>query len=93
MDPATKPSVVLVYFTYTNQTRKVIDAMAEVLRGRGCDVRLAAIEFTDPRYAGRFQEFPMPRPFRELSGGHRALLVEDVHATVRGAVDVEVLGH
>ena len=68
MDPATKPSVLLVYFTYTNQTRKVIDAMAEVLRGCGCDVRLAAIEFTDPRYAGRFQEFPMLRPFRELVG-------------------------
>ena len=68
MNPATKPSVLFIYFTYTNQTRKVIDAMAEVLRGRGCDVQLAAIEFTDPRYAGRFKEFPMPHPFRELVG-------------------------
>jgi hypothetical protein len=68
MDSATKPSVLFVYFTYTNQTRKVIDAMAEVLRGRGVDVTLAAIGFTDPRYAGRFQEFPMPHPFRELVG-------------------------
>jgi flavodoxin len=68
MDSATKPSVLFVYFTYTNQTRKVIDAMAEVLRGRGLDVTLAAIGFTDPRYAGRFQEFPMPHPFRELVG-------------------------
>jgi len=68
MDSATKPSVLFVYFTYTNQTRKVIDAMAEVLRGRGLDVTLAAIAFTDPRYAGRFQEFPMPHPFRELVG-------------------------
>ena len=68
MDPATKPSILFVYFTYTNQTRKVIDAMAEVLRGRGWDVHLAAIEFTDPRYAGRFKEFPMPHPFRELVG-------------------------
>jgi flavodoxin len=66
MDSATKPSVLFVYFTYTNQTRKVMDAMAEVLRGRGCDVELAAIGFTDPRYAGRFKEFPMPHPFREL---------------------------
>ncbi len=54
MDLATRPSVLFVYFTYTNQTRKVIDAMAEVLRGRDVDVTLAAIEFTDPRYAGRF---------------------------------------
>ena len=68
MDPAARPSVLFIYFTYTNQTRKVIDVMAEVLRGRGCDVQLAAIEFTDPRYAGRFQEFPMPHPFRELVG-------------------------
>ncbi len=33
-----------------------------------CDVQLSAIEFTDPRYAGRFKEFPMPHPFRELVG-------------------------
>ena len=76
MDLATKPSVLLIYFTYTNQTRKVMDAMAEVLRGRGCDVQLAATEFTDPRYAGRFKEFPMPHPFPELGGmipaGHPA---------------------
>jgi hypothetical protein len=68
MDSATKPSVLFVYFTYTNQTRKVIDVMAEVLRGRDIDVTLAAIEFTDPRYEGRFEEFPMPHPFRELVG-------------------------
>jgi hypothetical protein len=30
MDLASKPSVLFVYFTYTNQTRKVMDAMAEV---------------------------------------------------------------
>jgi hypothetical protein len=46
MDSATKPSVLFVYFTYTNQTQKAMHAMAEVLRGRGCDVNLAAIEFT-----------------------------------------------
>src|ERR1039457_268662 len=68
MDSAMKPSVLFVYFTYTNQTRKVIDAMAEVLRGHDVDVTLAAIEFTDPRYAARFKEFPMPHPFRELVG-------------------------
>ena len=68
MDSPTKPSVLFVYFTYTNQTRKVIDAMAEVLRGHNVDVTLAAIEFTDPRYAGRFKEFPMPHPFLELVG-------------------------
>jgi menaquinone-dependent protoporphyrinogen IX oxidase len=62
------PSVLFVYFTYTQQTLKVVEAMSEVLRGRGCDVNLAAIGFTDPRYADRFREFPMPHPFRELVG-------------------------
>jgi hypothetical protein len=67
-DSAGKPSVLFVYYTYTKQTLKVVEAMASVFRGRGCDVQLAAIEFTDPRYAGRFKEFPMPHPFRELVG-------------------------
>jgi hypothetical protein len=68
MDATAKPSVLFVYFTDTNQTPKVIDAMTEVLQSRDVDVTLAAIEFTDPRYAARFQEFPMPHPFRELVG-------------------------
>jgi len=68
MDDAKKPSVLFVYYTYTQQTRKVIDAMADVLQGRGCDVQLGAIEFVDPRYEKRFDEFPMPHPFRELVG-------------------------
>jgi menaquinone-dependent protoporphyrinogen IX oxidase len=68
MDSAAKPSVLFVYYTYTQQTLKVVEAMAEVLRGRGCDVRLAAIEFTDPRYASRFSQFPMPHPFLEVLG-------------------------
>ena len=68
MDSAEAPSVLLVYYTYTQQTLKIVEAMAGVLRDRGCEVTLAAIEFTDPRYAGRFKEFPMPHPFRELVG-------------------------
>ena len=52
--------------------------MAEVLRDRGSEVVLAGIEFTDPRYADRFKEFPMPHlprgvrddPARDLQG-HR----------------------
>ena len=62
------PSVLFVYFTYTKQTLKVVEAMSDVFRSRGCDVNLAAIGFTDPRYADRFKEFPMPHPFRELVG-------------------------
>lgn len=68
MGSARSPSVLFVYYTYTQQTQKVIDAMAEELRGRGCDVRLGLIEFTDPRYEGRFEMFPMPHPLREVLG-------------------------
>jgi hypothetical protein len=32
--------------------------MAGVLRERGCEVSLAGIEFTDPRYARKFDSFP-----------------------------------
>ena len=57
-DSAGKPSVLFVYFTYTKQTLKVVEAMAGVFRGRGCDVQLAPIEFTDPRYADGSKSSP-----------------------------------
>jgi len=57
-----------VYYSYTGQTKKVLDVMAAVLRERGCDVQLASIIFTDPRYVHRFAEFPMPHPFLEVLG-------------------------
>src|SRR5205085_957735 len=41
----TKPRVLLVYFSHTEQAKKVSDAMAEVLRARGCDVSQAGIQF------------------------------------------------
>jgi hypothetical protein len=65
---ATKPRVLFVYFTYTKQTLKVLEAMTAVFRDRGCDVTHAAIDLTDSRYTARFHEFPMPRPFIELIG-------------------------
>ena len=63
-----QPRVLFVYFTYTKQTLKVVEAMTEVFRARGCDVARAAIDLTDARYTDRFHEFPMPHPFRELVG-------------------------
>ena len=64
--PAGAPNVLLVYYSYTQQTRRVMEEMASVLQVRGCAVDLAAIEFTDPRYQKRFAKFPMPRPFLEV---------------------------
>jgi len=63
---AATPSVLVVYYSYTQQTRTVAEEMATVLRGRGCAADLAAIELTDPRYEKRFQQFPMPRPLLEV---------------------------
>jgi hypothetical protein len=51
--------VLFVYFTYTQQSLKVAEAMAAVLRDRGCEVRLAGIELTDSRFADRFSRFPL----------------------------------
>ena len=65
---ATKPRVLLVYYTYTQQSRMVAEAMADVLRERGCDVRQAAIEFTDSRYAERFSRFPLRRAYLDIFG-------------------------
>jgi len=63
---ATKSKVLFVYYTYTEQTLKVVEAMSEVLREHGCDVELARIDLTDVRYTARFHQFPMPHAFREL---------------------------
>src|SRR3954466_4000311 len=52
------PKVLFVYYTHTEQAARVSDAMAEVLRERGCDVTQAGIEFTEPRYVERFSRFP-----------------------------------
>src|SRR4051794_3507070 len=54
----TRPRVLFVYYSHTEQARRVCGAMAEQLRGRGCDVSQAAIEFTDPHYAKNFKVFP-----------------------------------
>jgi hypothetical protein len=52
------PRILFVYFTVSQQTLRVIEAMTDTLRTRGCDVQQARIEFTDPRYADRFSRFP-----------------------------------
>jgi menaquinone-dependent protoporphyrinogen IX oxidase len=74
---ATGPRVLVVYFTYTQQSLKIAEAMSEVLRERGCDVQLASIEFTDARYAQRFTRFPFRHLYRDLFGM--------IPAQVRGA--------
>jgi len=66
MNSPRKPSVLFVFYTHTEQSRRVADAMAGVLRERGCDVALAEIEFTDPRYARKFGRFPFRHAVLDL---------------------------
>jgi hypothetical protein len=61
-----KSRVLFVYYTYSQQTLSVVEAMAGVLRQRGCDVHTAEIDFTDPRYAGRFSRFPFRHVYLDL---------------------------
>ncbi len=67
--PGRPPRVLLLYYTYTGQSQKVLEAAAEVFRARGCEVTSAPpIEFTDPRYAERFSRFPMRSVWPEFLG-------------------------
>jgi flavodoxin len=68
MNAQTKPSVLFVYYSHTQQAHRVCDVMTEALRGRGFDVTHAAIEFTDPRYIERFSVFPFRHVYRDLFG-------------------------
>ena len=65
---ATKPRVLFIYYTYTQQTLRVVEAMAEVLRERGCEVRQARIEFFDQRYSERFSRFPLRHAYLDIVG-------------------------
>ncbi len=60
--------VLLLYYSYTGQARKVLEAAGEVFAERGFEVHVAPIEFTDPRYAERFSRFPMNHMWRDFFG-------------------------
>lgn len=62
------PRVLLLYYSYTGQSQKVLEAAGEVFRERGYDVTTAPIEFTDPKYAERFSRFPMRSVWPEFLG-------------------------
>lgn len=57
--PPRAPRVLFVYYSYTGQTQKVLDAAAEAFTQRGCEVHFAPIEFVDPQYSEPFTRFPM----------------------------------
>jgi hypothetical protein len=60
------PKILFLYFTYSQQTLAVVDAMAERLIERGCKIHKARIEFTEPRHAARFSFFPFRHVYLDL---------------------------
>jgi hypothetical protein len=66
MNSLRKPSVLFVFYTHTQQSVRVAQAMAGVLRERGCEVSLAGIKFTDPHYARKFGSFPFRHAVLDL---------------------------
>jgi len=60
---ATSPKILFVYYTFSLQTLRVVEAMADVLRTRGCEVAQARIEFVDPRYTDLFSNFPFKHAY------------------------------
>jgi flavodoxin len=57
-----KPKVLLVYYTFSQQTGRVAKAMADRFEEHGCEVTSAALEFTDPKHSKIFTEWPMRLP-------------------------------
>lgn len=51
--------VLMLYYSYSGQTRRLLDTAAAEFATRGYDVTNAQIGFTDARYARRFARFPM----------------------------------
>lgn len=66
MTPNTKPRALLVHYSFSQQTARVAAVMAESLAGKGYDVKRAALEFTDPRWAKRFSTVPMRFPALQI---------------------------
>ncbi len=61
-----RPRVLLLYYTYTGQSLKVLETAGDVFADRGFEVVKAPIEFTDPRYSQRFSRFPMRRVWPDM---------------------------
>lgn len=64
--------VLLLYYSYTGQSSRVLEAAGETFRERGCEVHKAPIEFTDQRFSKRFSRFPMRHVWPDMLSVLRA---------------------
>ena len=66
MATAVNKRVLFVSFTYTQQARRVTEAMTDTLEAGGCDVTTAKIELADKRWPKNFSKFPMNNGFTDV---------------------------
>lgn len=60
------PRVLLLCYSYTGQSLRVLRAAGEALQQRGWEVHEAQITFVDKRYSKRFSRFPMRRVWPDM---------------------------
>ena len=63
-----RPKALIVYYSFSHQTERVADAIADELSRRGVDVTKTPIAFTDKRWAARFETVPMRFPMIKIVG-------------------------
>lgn len=66
MSAEMKPRVLIVYYTLTKQSGRVVDAITKAFQAQDCDVAEALIEFTDERWVQKLSQFPMRRPMAQI---------------------------
>ena len=67
MSTDTKPKALVAYYSLTQQSGRVAEAMAQALTARGWDATTAFIEFTDERWVPKLSRFPMKRPIPQIA--------------------------
>ena len=66
MSAEPKAKVLLVYYTFSQQTGRVAQVMADRFAEHGCEVTSAPLEFTDPKHSKIFKAWPMRLPALQL---------------------------
>ena len=68
MEAQARPKVLIVYYSFSHQTARVADTIADELIKRGADVTKAPVALTDKRWAARFETVPMRLPMIKIVG-------------------------
>ena len=71
MSAEMKPRVLIVYYTLTKQSGRVVDAITKAFQAQDCHVTEALIEFIDERWVQKLSQFPMRRPIAQIGSSLR----------------------